>query len=59
MDNENIEFKVLFLGGCGIGAKTSLINRISLNSFNENTESTATTSFVTKSMKNYLGNIDN
>ena len=40
--------KVIFLGPSGTGAKTSLINRIIGNEFNENEKCTLSASFVPK-----------
>ena len=63
MENENVEFKfkVVFLGGSSIGAKTSLIYRIAFNSFNNSYQvidySNSNSYIICKNMKNYLGNI--
>ena len=40
--------KVIFLGSSGAGGKTSLINRIIGNEFNENEKCTLSASFVPK-----------
>ena len=55
MDNNDNEFKVIFVGDSGTGAKTCLIERILYGRFNPNTQSTFSCSFVTKYATNYLG----
>ena len=51
------EFKVLFLGESGIGAKTSLLIRIVSNSFDSNVSATNGASFVSKTIQTELGKI--
>ena len=42
------EFKIIFLGDAGVGAKTTLINRIMGEKFNEDEHTTSTCSFTQK-----------
>ena len=51
------DFKVMFLGSSGIGAKTSLIKNIINHSFTENTIATFTCAYVQKSINTPLGEI--
>ena len=51
------EFKIMFLGYPGIGAKTSLINYIITHSFNENSEATRDFVYSPKSINTPLGEI--
>ena len=51
------DFKVMFLGSPGIGAKTSLINNIIKRSFDENTMATSFCSYVLERINTPLGEI--
>ena len=51
------EFKVVFLGDSGIGAKTSLFNRIVHNTFDVNVCATYGTSFSSTTIQTQLGTI--
>ena len=51
------EFKIIFLGSSGAGAKTSLINRIIGRKFNENETSTNSASYASKIIKTSYGEI--
>ena len=51
------EFKVVFLGESGVGAKTSLIIRIVYNSFDSNVSATNGASYVSKTIQTELGEI--
>ena len=51
------DFKVMFLGSPGIGAKTSLINNIIKHSFDENTMATSFCSYVLARINTQLGEI--
>ena len=46
--NNKDEYKVIFLGATGTGAKTNLINRLAREIFNKNEVSTLSCSYVTK-----------
>ena len=50
-------FKVLFIGGCGVGAKTSLINNIMSYSFNEFEVITLIPKFFTKRISTPSGEV--
>ena len=45
------EYKIIFIGESGVGAKTSLINRIAGLKFNPHSETTTTNSFVNIKIK--------
>ena len=45
------KYKVVFLGDCGVGAKTCLINRLSYDIYDEGTLSTNGASYATKFIK--------
>ena len=49
------EYKIIFLGSCGIGAKTSLINRIVDNTFNYWTQSTSDANYSSIFFQTELG----
>ena len=51
------EFKVVFLGDSGIGAKTSLINMIVSNVFDKSVYTTTGVSYVSKIIQTELGGI--
>ena len=51
------EFKVIFLGSSGAGAKTSLIKRIIGEKFNKNESSTNAGSYASKIIKTLYGEI--
>ena len=51
------EFKVIFIGSAGVGAKTNLINRIIGKEFNDHQESTSTILYVPKIIKISYGEI--
>ena len=51
------EFKVVFLGESGVGAKTSLINRIVRDVFDLNVSATNGAYFVSKTIQTELGEI--
>ena len=53
------EYKIIFVGDSGVGAKTSLLNRLDIDIFDLNCSSTSFDSPIKKSYKNKNGKIIN